>query len=55
MMAKGAANKEYTYTIEFTCWSGDAKDDYSYYAGWGDNTPKPRKIVWATPDPPKKK
>jgi hypothetical protein len=50
MMKGGAANKQYTYTIKFTCWAGDAKSgNNEFYAGWGDQTPKPpEKLPWGT-------
>jgi hypothetical protein len=50
MIKDGAAQKQYTYSILFTCWSGNAKSgDNNFYAGWGDQTPPPPKqLPWGT-------
>jgi len=49
MIKGGAANKQYTYTIELSCWGGNAKSGDPYYAGWGDQTPPPPvKLPWGT-------
>jgi hypothetical protein len=49
MMKGGAANKQYTYSIKYTCWGGNAKSGDPYYAGWGDQTPPPpAKLPWGT-------
>jgi len=50
MMKGGAASKQYTYTIKFTCWAGNAKSGGNeFYAGWDDQTPEPpKKLPWGT-------
>ena len=50
MIKDGAAQKQYTYSILFKCWGGNAKSGGNdFYAGWGDQTPEPPKqLPWGT-------